>query len=68
MGSHPIGFAAAANSHPPASLSTQTVTVYTRHQGSCPKNGEPYWKRCHWMKYLYVYRGEYFAAGQRKDP
>ena len=56
MGSHPIGLEAAANSHPPASLSTQTVTVYTRHQESCPKNGEPYWKRCHCMKYLYVYK------------
>jgi hypothetical protein len=54
MGSHPIGLEAAAN--PPASLSTQTVTVYTRHQESCPKNGKPYWKRCHCMKYLYVYR------------
>ena len=56
MGSHPIGLEAAADSHPPASLSTQTVTVYTRHSESCPKNGEPYWKRCHCMKYLYVYR------------
>ena len=56
MGSHPIGLEAAANSHPPASLSTQTVTVYTRHQESCRKNGEPYWKQCHCMKYLYVYR------------
>ena len=56
MGSHPIGLEAAANTNPPASLSTQTVTVYTRHQESCPKNGEPYWKRCHCMKYLYVYR------------
>jgi integrase len=56
MGSHPIGLEAAASTHPPASLSTQTVTVYTRHQESCPKNGEPYWKRCHCMKYLYVYR------------
>jgi len=56
MGSHPIGLEAAANNNPPASLSTQTVTVYTRHQESCPRNGEPYWKRCHCMKYLYVYR------------
>ena len=56
MGSHPIGLEAAAEITPPASLSTQTVTVYTRHQESCPKNGEPYWKRCHCMKYLYVYR------------
>lgn len=56
MGSHPIGLEAAAETNPAASLSTQTVTVYTRHQESCPKNGEPYWKRCHCMKYLYVYR------------
>src|ERR1700692_1774652 len=56
MGSHPIGLEVAADINPPASLSTQTVTVYTRHQESCPKNGEPYWKRCHCMKYLYVYR------------
>ena len=45
MGSHPIGLEAAANSNPPASLSTETVTVYTRHQESYPKNGEPY-DRC----------------------
>ena len=56
MGSHPVGLEAAADSNSPALLSTQTVTVYTRHQESCPKNGEPYWKRCHCMKYLYVYR------------
>ncbi len=30
MGSHVIGLDAAADSNPPASLSTQTVTVYTR--------------------------------------
>ena len=56
MGSHPIGVEVAAETNPVASLATQTVTVYTRHQESCPKNGEPYWKRCHCMKYLYVYR------------
>jgi len=56
MGSHPICLEATAHSHPPASLSTQTVTVYTRHNESCSKNGEPYWKRCHCMKYLYVHR------------
>jgi hypothetical protein len=56
MGSHPVGLEVAADSNSPALLSTQTVTVYTRHQESCPKNGEPYWKRCHCMKYLYVYR------------
>jgi len=46
MASHPIGLEAVPDSHP-ASFSTQTVTVYTRHSDSCPKNGEPYWKRCH---------------------
>jgi len=56
MGSHPISLEAAAEINPRTSLSTQTVTVYTRHNESCPKNGEPYWKRCHCMKYLYVYR------------
>ena len=56
MGSQPISLEAAADNYPPASLSTQTVTVYTRHSESCPKNGEPYWKRCRGMKYLYVYR------------
>ncbi|PYV65021.1 MAG: hypothetical protein DMG97_33300 [Acidobacteria bacterium] len=40
----------------PASISTRNVTVYTRHKPSCPKNGEPYWKRCHCMKYLYLYK------------
>jgi hypothetical protein len=29
MGSHPISLEAAAYIHPPTSLSTQTVTVYT---------------------------------------
>jgi hypothetical protein len=57
MGSNPTGLEAAADINPAASLSTQTVTVYTRHNESCSKNGEPYWKRCHCMKYLYVYRG-----------
>ncbi len=56
MGSQPIGLEAAAETNRVASLSTQTVTVYTRHQESCPKNDEPYWKRCHCMTYLYVYR------------
>lgn len=56
MESHPISLEAAADIHPPTSLSTQTVTVYTRHHESCSKNGEPYWKRCRCMKYLYVYR------------
>ena len=37
MGSHPIGLEAAADSHPPASLSTQTVTVYTRHKNPAPR-------------------------------
>lgn len=40
----------------PASISTQNVTVYTRHKPFCGKNGEPYWKRCHCMKYLYLYQ------------
>jgi integrase/recombinase XerD len=40
----------------PAPLSTQNVTVYTRHKPSCPRNHEPYWKRCHCMKYLYLYK------------
>jgi len=51
-----MGLQATPDSKSPISLSTQTVTVYTRHKASCPKNGEPYWKRCHCMKYLYVYR------------
>ncbi len=46
----------------PASISTQNVTVYTRHKPSCVKNGEPYWKRCHCMKYLYLYK----AGGSRQ--
>jgi integrase/recombinase XerD len=56
MESYLIGLEAEPGSHPPISLSTQTVTVYARHKASCPKNGEPYWKRCHCMKYLYVYK------------
>src|SRR6266852_9432946 len=56
MGSHPISLEAAADIHPPPPLSTQTVPAHPRHNESCAKNGEPYWKRCHCMKYLYVYR------------
>jgi len=37
-------------------MDTQNVTVYARHNASCPKNGEPYWKRCRCMKYLYLYK------------
>src|SRR5260370_19793308 len=40
----------------PAAISTQNVTVYARHKRPCPRNGAPYWKRCHCMKYLYLYR------------
>jgi len=40
----------------PSSLGTQSVTVYARHNPSCTKSGEPYWKRCHCMKYLYLYK------------
>lgn len=40
----------------PSSLGTENVTVYTRHKPSCPKSSEPYWKRCHCMKYLYLYK------------
>jgi hypothetical protein len=40
----------------PSSLGTQNVTVYTRHKPSCTKSSEPYWKRCHCMKYLYLYK------------
>src|SRR5579872_3282862 len=65
MGSHPVGLEAAAESSLPASLSTQTVTVYARHTESCPKNGEPYWKRCHCMKYLYEHSG--WALGQSRE-
>ncbi len=41
MGSHPVGLEAAAGRNPPASLATQTVTVYTRHNESCSKNASP---------------------------
>ena len=33
----------------------KTVAVYTRHKPGCPKNGEPYWRRCRCIKYLYIY-------------
>jgi hypothetical protein len=45
MRSHPIGPEAAAVINSAASLSTRTVTVYTRHNERCSKNGEPQWKR-----------------------
>jgi integrase/recombinase XerD len=34
---------------------TETVSVYTRHGAECPKNNEPYWRRCRCLKYLYIY-------------
>ena len=33
---------------------TQTVSVYTRHSSTCPKEGEPQWRRCKCAKYLYL--------------
>src|ERR1700757_454591 len=33
---------------------TQTVSVYTRHSSTCPKEGEPQWRRCRCPKYLYL--------------
>jgi integrase/recombinase XerD len=33
---------------------TQTVSVYTRHSSTCPKAGEPQWRRCKCAKYLYL--------------
>jgi hypothetical protein len=33
----------------------KTVAVYTRHKPGCPKNGEPYWRRCRCIKCLYIY-------------
>lgn len=35
-------------------LQSQTVSVYTRHSASCPKVGEPQWRRCKCAKYLYL--------------
>jgi len=40
---------------PVARDAAKTVAVYTRHKPDCPKNGEPYWKRCRCIKYLYIY-------------
>ena len=33
---------------------TQTVSVYTRHTSNCSKKSDPHWKRCKWVKYLYL--------------
>jgi integrase/recombinase XerD len=34
---------------------TSTVAVYTRHKPECPNNGNPYWRKCRCLKYLYIY-------------
>src|SRR5260370_34201651 len=50
----------------PAGISTQNVTVYARHKWPCPRKGEPYWKRCRCMKYLYLYRDGESRQGSAK--
>lgn len=40
----------------PAIQAGPSVIVYTRHNDDCAKNGEPYWRRCNCVKYLYLYR------------
>ncbi len=42
MGSHPISLEAAADIHPPASLSTQTVTVYKYHSENEEARCQPF--------------------------
>ena len=56
MGSHQIGLEATANSHPPASLFHPNRYRLHAPSSILPQDGEPYWKRCHCMKYLYIYR------------
>lgn len=34
---------------------SSTVAVYTRHKPQCPNNGNPYWRKCRCIKYLYIY-------------
>jgi hypothetical protein len=67
MGSHPIGLEAAADINPAASLSTQTVTVYTRHSESCSKERRAVLETVPLHEVPLRLQGEYFAAGQRKD-
>jgi site-specific recombinase XerD len=37
-------------------ITTQTVSVYTRHLATCAHQGSPYFKRCGCRKYLYLRR------------
>jgi len=36
-------------------LGTRTVSVYVRHKPECPNKGNPYWRKCRCIKYLYLY-------------
>lgn len=67
MGSHPISLEAAAETNPVASLSTQTVIVYARHQESCPKKRRAVLETVSLHEVPLCLQGEYFAAGQRKN-
>jgi integrase/recombinase XerD len=36
-------------------LDSRTVAVYARHNSECPRKGNPYWRKCRCIKYLYIY-------------
>jgi hypothetical protein len=40
---------------PTSSNPITTITVFTRHAPTCPKNGAPQWKRCNCRKSLYIH-------------
>ncbi|RRA48460.1 tyrosine-type recombinase/integrase [Acidipila sp. EB88] len=42
---------------PVRSSETQTVSVYTRHSAACSKAGDPKWRRCSCIKYIYTLKG-----------
>jgi len=66
MGSHPVGLEAAADSKPPASLSTQTVTVYTRPPRILPQKRRALLEAVSLHEVPLRLPGECFASGQRK--
>jgi site-specific recombinase XerD len=39
---------------PVESISSLTISVFTRHSAACPKSDNPQWKRCNCRKSLYI--------------
>jgi hypothetical protein len=43
-------------------LDKLTIGAYARHSASCPRKSDPYWRRCHCAKWLYIH-----SDGKRKQ-